>query len=119
MSSLQWYNERTREQLRREIGWTIANRVRDPRIPSLVTVTDLKLAPDMRNATVFVSVYGDEQVRHSALTALNKAVPFIQKVVAERVSMKHFPRFIFKPDKSMDYGERIDELLNRIKDDLE
>lgn len=97
----------------------IANRLRDPRIPSLVTVTGVKLAPDTRNATVFVSVFGDERVKGLAVEALNSAAPYIQKLVARRVSLKHFPKFFFKLDASLDYGDRIDELLDQIKDDLE
>jgi ribosome-binding factor A len=107
-----------REQLLRAIGWTIKERVRDPRVPPIVTITDIKLATDTRNATVFVSIYGDDKVRKGALIALNRAAPYIQTAVAQRVSMRHFPRLIFKLDDSLDRGMHIDELLREIKDDL-
>ncbi len=119
MASLQWYNQRIKEQLHREITWVIANKVRDPRIPSVVTVTDIKLAQDTRNATVLVSVMGELAEREPALMALNKAAPFIQLVVAQRVKIKHFPRLHFKLDESLDYSDHINELLDKIKDDLD
>ncbi len=119
MASLQWYNQRIKEQLHREITWAIVNKVRDPRIPSVVTVTGINLASDTRNATVLVSIMGEHDHREDALTALNKAAPFIQKIVAQRVKMKHFPRLHFKLDESLDYSEHINELLDKIKDDLD
>lgn len=119
MASIQWYNQRIREQLHREITWVIVNKVRDPRIPSVVTVSQIQLASDTRNATVSVSIMGEHEEREQALVALNKAAPFIQKLVAQRVKIKHFPRLHFKLDESLDYSQHISELLDQIKDDLD
>ncbi len=102
----------------REIVWTIKNEVRDPRVPMIVSVSDMKLAPDTRNATVFVHVYGDDTVKRDAIAALNRAAPFIQQVVAGRVQMRHFPKLFFKLDTSIDRGMHIDELLREVRDDL-
>lgn len=118
MSSPQWYKERAREQLRREITWVIENKLRDPRLPSLVTISDIGLAADMRNATICASVYGDDKQKKDAIAALNGAAGFIQNAVAQRLSFKHFPKFCFKLDNSLDHHERINELLDQIKDDL-
>jgi ribosome-binding factor A len=110
--------DRLQEDFRREIAWAIANRVRDPRIPEIVTVTEILLAPDTRNATVMLSIFGEAAVQKEAIEVLNKAAPFIQNVVAQRIRIKHFPRLYFKLDKSLDYRERLDGLLEKIKDDL-
>ena len=77
MASLQWRQARLSEDFRREINWTITRKVRDPRIPGMTAVTQVKLSPDTRNATVFVSVYGSDDERHEAVAALNRAAPFI------------------------------------------
>jgi ribosome-binding factor A len=113
-----YHHERLREQLMREIGWVIKERVRDPRVPMIVSVSDMKLAPDSRNATVFVHIYGDETVKEEAVAALNRASPFIQRLVAERVRTRHFPKLRFKLDDSVDKGMHIDDLLREIRDDL-
>jgi ribosome-binding factor A len=118
MTSSPFHLDRLQEDFHREIAWTIANRVRDPRVPGIVTVTEIRLAPDTRNATIMVSILGDETTQKNAVMALNNAAPFIQKIVAERIRIKHFPRFFFKLDKSLDYNERINGLLENIKDDL-
>jgi ribosome-binding factor A len=116
---IKWHNERLRERLRQEIGEVIAHEVRDPRIPGVVTITDLKLAADNRNATVFVSILGDEKEKAEAVLVLNKAAPFIQRMVAGRISVKHFPHLYFKLDNSIEQGQRINELLKEIQDELE
>jgi ribosome-binding factor A len=118
MTVPQWYNERLSEELGRKIAEIIAHRLSDPRVPSVVTVTNIKLAPDTRNATVFVSLFGDEKNIDEAISALNHAAPFIQHVVAESMSIKHMPKLYFKYDKTIAYGEHINELLNSVKDDL-
>lgn len=118
MSARAYHLQHIREQLMREIGWAIKNKVRDPRVPMIVTVTDMKLAPDTRNATVYVHAYGDEKVKKGAIVALNRAAPFIQRVVAERVKLRHFPKLLFKIDDSIDRAMHIEELLREVKDDL-
>ena len=118
MAAPKFHIERLREMLHREIGTVIAREVRDPRIPDIVTVTEVKLARDARNATVYVSVMGDDFEKQGTVAALNKAAPFIQRTVASRVVTKHFPQLIFKIDTSIEYGQRINELFKQIQDDL-
>lgn len=119
MSAPQYHNERLRELLRREIGTAIAQKVRDPRIPSVVTVSEVKLALDNRNATVYVSLLGEESETADAITVLNKAAPFIQRVVASHITMKHFPHLLFKLDTTLEKSQHLNELLKEIQNDLE
>jgi ribosome-binding factor A len=119
MGFLDFHIPRLAEQLQKEISIVITQEMRDPRIPTLVTITRIKLAQDTRNATVYVSIYGETKEKNEALAALNGAAPFIQRVVAGRVTVKHFPRLCFKLDNSIEYGGHINELLKEVKDDLE
>jgi ribosome-binding factor A len=118
MAAPKFHIDRLRGMLHREIGLVISQEVRDPRIPAIVTVTEVKLARDVRNATVYVSVMGSDQEKQDAIDALNKAAPFIQRVVASRVVTKNFPHLIFKIDTSIEYGQHINELFKEIQDDL-
>lgn len=118
MPASPFHKDRITEQLRREIGMVIQSEVRDPRIPSLITIASVKLSDDMHNATVRISVFGDEPLLEGAISALNHAAPFIQKVVATHVKMKNFPRLLFVADTGVSHGQRIDQLLKEIKDDL-
>jgi ribosome-binding factor A len=118
MTLPQFHKDRLQEDFRREIALAIANRVRDPRVPSVVTVSEILLSPDTRNATVMISIFGEEIAQKEAIDVLNKAAPFIQNIVAPHIRIKHFPRLYFKLDKSLDYREHLDDLLEKIKDDL-
>ena len=120
MPAPQFYNQRMTEDLKREVAWVIANELRDPRLPEMITVTDIKLSSDTRNATVFVSFYEEgEHASKDALSALTHAAPFIQKMVASRVKIKNFPKMVFKQDNGFEHSAKINELLEQVKDDLE
>lgn len=119
MSAAEWYNNRVSENLRREILWVISNRVSDPRLPSMITLTSINLSKDTRNATILVSVYGSEEDKKIAIEVLNHAAPFIQNTVAKKVKIKHFPKFYFKIDNTFDEINSINTILDRVKDDLE
>ncbi len=119
MASLQWYNSRVTEDLKREILYVITNRISDPRLPSFITVPAIKLAKDTRNATVMISVFGTEEEKKAAIKVLNHAAPFIQNSVAKRVKIKHFPKFYFKIDNTFEEQDSITSLLNKVQDDLD
>jgi ribosome-binding factor A len=119
MSATLWYTERTAEELSHKIAAVISQRLRDPRIPSMVTITGVKLASDNRNATIFASVYGDKETVENAIGALNHAAPFIQRIVAASMHIRYFPRLYFKADTSIERSNHLNELLKEVKDDLE
>ncbi|KMQ50676.1 Ribosome-binding factor A [Chitinispirillum alkaliphilum] len=119
MPSNNFHNERLSEVLKREIGTVIARELRDPRIPSIVTVTRVKLAQDNRNATVYVSMMEEKEYQEEGIDALNNASPFIQRTVASRMSIKHFPKLYFKIDNSIEHSQHINKLLKEIENDLE
>jgi len=119
MATPKFHIERLSEMLRREIGTVISQKVRDPRIPDIVTITEVKLSSDTKNATVYASIMGDdEEEKLGAIDALNKAAPFIQRTVAQHVVTKNFPRLLFKLDTSIEYGQHINDLFKEIQDDL-
>jgi len=119
MPTQPWHLDRLREDFNREISLAIANSVRDPRVPAGLTITGIELAPDTRNATVLVSVFGEKEFQKAAMEGLNAAAPFIQKVVAGKVKVKHFPKLYFKLDTSLERGEHMYDLFKEIKNDLD
>lgn len=105
---------RVGEQMKKELGEIISRKLKDPRI-GFVTVTDVQVTGDLQQATVFISVLGDEQQREDSLIGLTKATGFIRSEIGQRIRLRKTPEIFFEYDESIDYGNRIESLLNKIK----
>ena len=89
--------------------------LKDPRI-GFVTVTGVDLSPDLRHAKVFVSVMGAEEQKKGTMEALGHAAGWIRHELGQRIRLRHLPELVFLPDVSQEYGEKIDRLLDEIKE---
>jgi ribosome-binding factor A len=96
----------------REVISDAIAQVKDPRV-GFVTVTAVETSPDLRHATVYVSVLGDPGVRRRTLEGLRSAHGFLQRHVAGELHLKHTPTLEFAYDDSIDRGFRIDALLDQ------
>ena len=105
--------ERVSDQMKQEIADILMRKIKDPRI-GFVTVTDVEVADDLRNAKVFVSVYGADKA--STLKGLDSASPFIRSELGRRMRMKFVPELLFRYDESVERGAHIMELLHDIED---
>jgi ribosome-binding factor A len=102
-------------QIQQEISTMLFRKVKDRRI-GLVTVTGVNLTSDLRHARVYVSCMGTDQEKAATLQALNHAAGWIRHELGQRIRMKFLPEVVFCTDASLDYGERIDRLLDEIKE---
>jgi ribosome-binding factor A len=118
MAAPHFHKERLAELMQREIAEVIARQLRDPRIPAIVTVAGIKLSTDLRNATVYVSIFDEKDRVAEAVAALNGAAPFIQHLLVSRIDIKHFPRLFFKQDTTIEQSHHINQLLKEINDDV-
>ena len=100
------------DQMREEIADLLMRKIKDPRI-GFVTVTDVVVSDDLRNAKVFVSVLGLE--RASSLKGLESAAAFIRSELGRRMRMKFVPELIFRYDDAAERGTHIMELLHDIE----
>ncbi len=103
---------RVNEAVREVLSSRIAAGMRDPRI-GFVTLTGVVTSSDLRNATVYVSVLGDEEQREETLAGLDDSRKELQAALGSELRMKHTPRIKFEHDDSIDRGMRISELINR------
>lgn len=115
---MQFHKERIEEQLQRDIGEVITTELRDPRVPPIVTIVKVSVSSDIRNATVGFSIFGNEAEKKSALIALNRAAPYIGRLVAARVRLKRFPKLYFKYDDAVEKATHISHLFSEISDDM-
>jgi ribosome-binding factor A len=109
---------RVDEAVRAVLSDAIASDLKDPRV-GFVTVTGVKTSPDLRHATVYVSVLGDEEARATTLDGLRSAHGFLQRRVADELTLKHTPTLTFAYDESVDRGMRISQLLDEVRPDRE
>ena len=86
--------------------------LRDPDLQGeVITVTEVRISPDLTNATAFVTPLGGER-QEEVLAALRRAAPFLRSQVAKAVRLRQVPRLSFELDTSFDYAQRIDRLLH-------
>jgi ribosome-binding factor A len=108
--------QRVALQIQQEISLMLARNVKDPRI-GLVTVTGVQISADLRHAKVYVSVMGSEQQKKESMEGLSNAAGWIRHELGQRIRMKFLPDIVFREDTSLEYGDRIDELLDRIREE--
>jgi ribosome-binding factor A len=89
--------------------------MKDRRI-GFVTVTGVQMSPDLRHAKVFVSLMGSEDEKNESLAALNHAAGWVRHELGQRIRMKFSPEIVFLTDTSQEYGERIDRLIDGIRE---
>jgi ribosome-binding factor A len=102
---------RVDEAMRAVLSDAIAKDLKDPRI-GFVTVTGVKTSPDLRHARVYVSVLGDDAERAVSIDGLRSAHGFLQRRLADELTLKHTPSLTFEYDDSVDRGMRISRLLH-------
>lgn len=102
--------DRVADAIREEISALLSRGLKDPRI-GFVTVTDVEVSPDLRQARVFYSVVGPEADRATTRKGLESATGFIQSHVGKRLGLRNTPLIEFRYDASLERGARIERLL--------
>lgn len=104
-------------QLRNEISYIISRELKDPRI-GFATITTVRVTPDLRAARIFISVLGTPEEQQATLAALQRATSFIRRQIAGRLRLRHTPEIQFKFDDSIEYGAKMDALIEEIRQEL-
>ena len=110
--------ERVNELLFRELG-EIFTSVVSPDVSYLVTVTGAKVSVDLRDAVVFVSVYGTDAQKKQALAFLQKKRALIQARLSRKVILKYTPVLHFKLDETAERADRVETILRELHLDEE
>ena len=104
---------RVGDQLRAEISELLAREVHDPGI-GFLTITQVKMTPDLQVARVYYTTLGDERARRETAKALGRATPFLRRQVGSRLRLKRVPSLEFFFDESIERGDRIERILHEI-----
>lgn len=108
---------RVRELLKREIGEAIRREL-PVQQAGLVTVNDVDVAGDLKNAKVYLGLLGTAEQKKTALTLLNTNRPRIQSLVAKTVVLKYTPKLKFLVDPSVDRGNRVLSIIEELEKTL-
>ncbi len=87
--------------------------LKDPRI-GIVTVTGVTVSPDLHDARVYVSVFGNAKRRRHALAALDAATGVLQLRLARELSLKRTPRLVFEYDPTVEHGVQLTKLIDEL-----
>ncbi len=111
--------ERVGEEFREILAEAI-QKLKDPRV-GFLTVTGVKVSPDLHVAWVYYTVLGDEKVRASSRAALRSAAPHLRHELGRQVRLKVTPELRFEEDTSIAEGDRIEHILGELhhKHDVE
>ena len=105
--------ERVADQIRSELAELLAREVHDPGI-GFVTLTRVRVSPDLQQARVLYTALGDEKTRAASGRALERAAPFLRRKLGARLRLRRAPEITFIYDDSIAGQDRIDQILNEL-----
>jgi len=100
--------------LRQEISQLLLQQIKDPRLNGVISITQVRTSPDMRNARVSLSVMGDKGTQESALAGIRSAAAFLRRELKERLTLRHVPFLTFHLDDSLETADRVLRVMNRV-----
>ena len=106
--------DRVGDQIRKELSELVARQVHDPGI-GFLTITHVKMTPDLQNARIYYTVIGDDQARKEAQRALGRASGFLRRQIGSRLRRKMVPELAFFYDESIERQDRIEKIMLDLK----
>ena len=108
--------DRVGQLLQQKLAQVFARGLKDPRI-GLVTITGVKMSPDLREARVYWTVHGDLDVRKHTAKGLDNARGYLRHEIGLELKLRLTPDLHFAYDEAIDRGERIEQLIRQVHDE--
>ncbi|MFA4843390.1 MAG: 30S ribosome-binding factor RbfA [Candidatus Margulisiibacteriota bacterium] len=108
--------ERSEELIRAEVSRIIREDVNDPRI-GFISITRVKLSPDLTSAAIYVSIMGDEEQKQAGMAGLFSASRFIRGELGESLEFRSVPQIRFVRDDSLERGSRVLAAMRKLGTD--
>ena len=106
--------DRVAEAIRDELSQLLAREVHDPGV-GFITLTRVKMSPDLQAARVYYTTMGDEKAQRETAKALKRAAPFLRRQLGQRIRLRRVPEVAFFYDESIAQGDRIEQILQELK----
>jgi len=103
--------------IRSELSELLLRQIKDPRIGELVTITEVKVSPDLRHARVYVSIMTDPEGQAQAMQGLTSATGYFRRELKSRLRMRSIPELVFSQDNTLERGSELLALIDRANPD--
>lgn len=111
---------RIAESIKREVGTLLLKEIKDVRVKdSLVSVMDVQITNDLRHVTLFFSIWGDSEKKKSVMAGLESAKGYIRSEIGKRINIRFTPEVHLRLDESLEKGDKMLALMNKIKSEEE
>ncbi|UCG14421.1 MAG: 30S ribosome-binding factor RbfA [Deltaproteobacteria bacterium] len=107
--------DRVADLILKELAEVLLRKVKDPRLAG-ITLTDVEVSADLRHATVFYSLLGDDEGKVAAAEGLESARGFVKRELGKRLQLRRMPDIGFRFDGSLEYGSHMDRLFGDLKE---
>lgn len=112
-------NVRINSEVMKELSVLIRG-LKDPRVSPLCSVTGAEVTPDLQFCKVHISVLGNDEEMADTIVGLKAAAGYLRSSLAKTVNLRHTPKLQFVPDRTIEYGSHMDQLIEKvIKEDEE
>jgi ribosome-binding factor A len=111
--------DRVAEAIREQVATFLAEGAKDPRIKAFVTVTAVDVTRDLRHATVFVSLMGDDAEKKSTIEGLGSVASHLRSMLGKTLRLRNAPEIHFRTDESVARAGRIETLLAQVRNERE
>ncbi|WP_343209008.1 30S ribosome-binding factor RbfA [Anaerolentibacter hominis] len=107
-------NTRINGEVQKELSRLITTEIKDPRISPMTSVVAVEVAPDLKQAKVYISVLGDDEAKENTRQGLKSAAPFLRSALAKTVNLRNTPELHFVLDQSIEYGVHMSKLIDEV-----
>jgi len=106
--------ERISEEIKKEVSDIIRTELKDPRLTSITSITNVEITKDLRYVKLYASVLGNADVQKNTIEGLNNATGYIRKEIGKRIKIHFTPELHFYLDESLEYSIHIEKIINEI-----
>lgn len=101
--------------IKREVSQMLLADIKDDRVGAgMVSITDVDVSGDLQHATIFVSIYGTEEAKAETMEGLKSSTAFVRRELGHRIRLRRTPEVMFLEDRSLERGDRMVHLLERL-----
>lgn len=108
---------RISEEIKKVLSGVLLNGLKDPRVTTMTTVTEVKVTRDLSYANVYVSVLGSKKEKEESLKGLQNAKGFLRSEIGKKVDLRHVPEPVFHLDETLEHASHIEKLIKKVKEE--